>query len=309
MNRKMVRTRNGLSLKNPRNLVLFFLLSTIVAWAEAMKAPAPAAPDAVVAIADVHGAYDDYVAILRRTGLIDQQTHGSGGRTTFVQTGDILDLGPKPREAMDLLMALEKEAPPAGGRVVALLGNHEMMNMMGDLRYVTAANYASYADSNSEQRQKSAYDDFAKWKASHAALIAELRQPMELTLTEWMARHPLGYVEQREAFSPKGIYGEWLRGHNAVAQVGGIIYLHGGIQPDVSKMKIDAINGRIREEIKNFDAMQAYLQKEKVILPFFNLQETVNVLQAEVIAELKARVPPTDEKQAKIRDFLKLQEW
>ena len=309
-----MRARNGFPLQTPRNLVLFLLLSTMVAWAEPGEAPAPespspAAPEALIAIADVHGNYDDFVAILRHTGLIEQQNHWSGGKTTFVQTGDILDRGPKPREAMDLLMALEKEAPQAGGRVVALLGNHEMMNMMGDLRYVTPANYASYADSNSEQRQKAAYDEFAKWKAGHTALIAELRQPMELTVTEWMARHPLGYVEQREAFSPKGKYGEWLRGHDAVAQIGGIIYLHGGIQPDVSKMKIDAINGRIRDEIKNFDAMETYLQKEKVILPFFNLQEMVNVLQAEVIAELKAHVPPTDEKQAKIRDFLKLQEW
>ena len=306
--------RNGFPLQSPRNLVLFLLLSTMVAWAEPGKAPAPkaaspTASEALIAIADVHGNYDDFVAILRHTGLIDQQNHWSGGKTTFVQTGDILDRGPKPREAMDLLMALEKEAPQAGGRVVPLLGNHEMMNMMGDLRYVTPVNYASYADSNSEQRQKAAYDEFAKWKAGHAALLAELRQPMELTVTEWMARHPLGYVEQREAFSPKGKYGEWLRGHDAVAQIGGIIYLHGGIQPDVSKMKIDAINGRIRDEIKNFDATEAYLQKEKIILPFFNLQEMVNVLQAEVIAELKAHVPPTDEKQAKIRDFLKLQEW
>ena len=310
----MARARNGFPLQSPRNLVLFLLLATMATWAEPTEAPAragaaPTAGDAVVAIADVHGAYDDFVAILRHTGLIDQQNHWSGGKTTFVQTGDILDRGPKPREAMELLMALEKEAPQAGGRVVALLGNHEMMNMMGDLRYVTPVNYASYADSNSEQRQKAAYDEFAKWRASHAALIAELRQPLELTVTEWMARHPLGYVEQREAFSPKGKYGEWLRGHDAVAQIGGIIYLHGGISPDVSKMKIEAINGRVREEIKNFDAMEAYLQKEKVILPYFNLQELVNVLQAEVIAELKARVPPTDEKQAKIREFLKLQEW
>ena len=49
-------------------------------------------------------------------------------------------------------------------------------------------------------------------------LIAELPQPMELTEAEWMARHPLGFVEQREAFSPKGEYGKWLRGHNVLAE-------------------------------------------------------------------------------------------
>jgi hypothetical protein len=132
---------------------------------------------------------------------------------------------------------------------------------------------------------------------------------MELTQAEWMARHPAGFIEQREAFGPTGKYGEWLRGHDAVAEIGGIIFLHGGIQPDLSKTKIEAINSRIRDEIKAFDAMEKYLRSEKVILPFFNLQEITNVVQAEVIAELKSHVPPTDERQVKIREFLKFQDW
>jgi hypothetical protein len=210
---------------------------------------------------------------------------------------------------MDLMMALEKEAGQAGGRVVSLLGNHEMMNMMGDLRYVTPVNYASFADSNSEKRQKSAYDEYVKWRNKHAALIAELSQPMELTEAEWMARHPLGFVEQREAFSPKGEYGKWLRGHNALAQIGEEIFLHGGIHPDLAKMKVDALNSRIRDEIKAFDEVKQYLQDEGVILPFFNLQEITNATQAEVIAERKSLVPASEERQAKILEFLKYGEW
>ena len=66
-----------------------------------------------------------------------------------MQVGDILDRGPKPREVMDLMMTLEKEAEEAGGRVLSLLGNHEIMNIMGDLRYVTPVNYASFSDGNS----------------------------------------------------------------------------------------------------------------------------------------------------------------
>jgi hypothetical protein len=288
--------------------VVLFLFSAVVAWAEPVKDKAEP-PGPIVAIGDVHNDFDDFVAILHRTGLTDQQNHWTGGKTTFVQVGDLLDRGPKPREGMDLMMALEKEAPQAGGRVVGLLGNHEVMNIMGDLRYVTPLNYASYAGSNSEARQKAAYDEFEKWKASHGSLLAELRQPMELTEAEWMARHPAGFIEQREAFAPKGKYGEWLRGHDAVAEIDGIIFLHGGIHPDLSKTKIEAINSRIHDEIKAFDAMEKYLQSEKVILPFFNLQEITNVLQAEVIAELKSHVPSTDERQTKIREFLKFQDW
>jgi hypothetical protein len=302
----MVRVRAG---NSPRAFVFasLLLLSVALAWGEPAKAPAEP-PEPVVAIADVHGDYDDFVAILRRAGLMDEQNHWKGGKTTFVQTGDLLDRGPKPREVMELMMALEKEAAQAGGRVVSLLGNHEAMNIMGDLRYVTPTNFASFADSQSEQRQKAAYEEYGKWRNGHASLLAELPQPMELTETEWMARHPAGYVEHREAFGAKGKYGEWLRGHDAVAEIGGDIFLHGGIHPDLAKTKIEAMNKRIHDEIKEFDASKQYFLDEKLILPFFNLQEITTVLRADLVAEAKSRVP-ANARQAKIQEFLKLGDW
>src|SRR6266851_3961882 len=261
--RKMVRPPVWICSRRACISLLAVLVSVGLAWTEPKKTRADPS-ESLVAIGDVHGDFDDFVAILQRIGLIDKQNHWKGGKTTFVQV-------------MDLMMALEKEAGQAGGRVVSLLGNHEMMNMMGDLRYVTPVNYASFADSNSEKRQKSAYDEYVKWRNKHAALIAELSQPMELTEAEWMARHPLGFVEQREAFSPKGEYGKWLRGHNALAQIGEEIFLHGGIHPDLAKMKVDALNSRIRDEIKAFDEVKQYLQDEGVILAFFKYGEWLSV--------------------------------
>jgi hypothetical protein len=184
-----------------------------------------------------------------------------------------------------------------------------MMNIMGDLRYVTPGNFASFADANSQQRQRSAYDQYVKWRSDHASLLAELPQPMEMTEAEWMARHPVGFVEQREALSPKGVYGEWLRKHSPIVEIEGVIFLHGGLHPDLAKTKIDAINNRVHDEINTFDALKQYLQNEKVILPFFNLQEMNNVLQAELIAELKSHVSPNPERQAKIQQLLKQGEW
>jgi hypothetical protein len=296
---------------SPQHLGIFFVLvlvSVVEAWAGPTSVQAgPQEP--VVAVGDIHGDFDDFVAILRRTGLTDQQNHWTAGKTTFVQVGDMVDRGPKPRQVMDLIKALEKEAPQAGGRVVSLLGNHEVMNIMGDLRYVTPVNYASFADANSEKRQKAAYVEYMKWKNSHASLFAELPQPMELTEAEWMARHPAGFIEQREAFGPKGEYGEWLRGHAAVAEIDGIVFLHGGIHPDLAKTKLDAMNNRIHDEIKAFDASKQYLQNENLILPFFTLQEIYSVLRAEITVELKSRVPANNERQAKIQEFLRNQDW
>lgn len=288
--------------------VLLVLVSAVLACAGPANAPAEP-PETVIAIGDVHGDFDDFVAILQRTCLIDKQNHWSGGKSTFVQNGDLLDRGPKPREVMDLMMTLEKESAQAGGRFISLLGNHEMMNIMGDLRYVTPLNFASFADGDSGKRQKAAYEEYVGWRNTHASLLAELTQPMELTEPEWMARHPAGFLEQREAFAPNGKYGQWLRGHAALTEIGGIIFLHGGIHPDLAKTTLDAMNSRIHAEIKEFDDLKQSLQNQKLVLPFFNLQEILSVLQAEVIAERKSRAPADEARQAKIVEFLKFQNW
>jgi len=292
-----------------------FLAVSLLASAyppHAGAATPPDSPPSLIAIGDVHGDFNDFVAILQRTGLIDEQHHWAGGKTTLVQTGDLLDRGPKPREVMDLMISLEQEAPKAGGRVVALMGNHEMMNLMGDLRYVTPENYASFSDGESEQRRKTAYQEYAAWRKSHPQLLAELEQPvLAVTEEEWMTRHPLGFIEQRDAFGPNGVYGKWLRQRFALAKIGGVIFLHGGISPALvsMKLKLDEINAHIHGEIKDFDDARQSLVAEKLILPFFTLQETVAVVRAELVAERKSHLPANALRQAKIERLLTLGTW
>jgi len=289
----------------PTVVLIVVLLASPAQSSFAANAPA----ESLIAIGDVHGDFDDFIVILQHAGLIDKQNHWAGGKSTFVQTGDLIDRGPKPREVLDLMMSLEREASKSGGRVVSLNGNHEMMNLMGDLRYVTPENYASFAQSNSEERRRSAYQEYATWRKGHAQLLAELPQPMEMTEAEWMARHPAGFIEHREAFGPNGSYGKWLREHSAVAEIGGVIFLHGGIHPSLAHLKIETINSHIRDEIKAFDTSKQYLQNEKVILAFFNLQEMTAVVQAELTAELKARVRSDQERQARLTEFLRYGDW
>jgi len=289
----------------PTVVLIVVLLASPAQSSFAANAPA----ESLIAIGDVHGDFDDFIVILQHAGLIDKQNHWAGGKSTFVQTGDLIDRGPKPREVLDLMMSLEREASKSGGRVVSLNGNHEMMNLMGDLRYVTPENYASFAQSNSEERRRSAYQEYATWRKGHAQLLAELPQPMEMTEAEWMARHPAGFIEHREAFGPNGSYGKWLREHSAVAEIGGVIFLHGGIHPSLAHLKIETINSHIRDEIKAFDTSKQYLQNEKVILAFFNLQEMTAVVQAELTAELKSRVRADQERQARLTEFLRYGDW
>jgi hypothetical protein len=132
---------------------------------------------------------------------------------------------------------------------------------------------------------------------------------MELTEAEWIARHPLGFIEQREAFSPKGFYGKWLREHSAVAKIGDEIFLHGGIHPNLAHLKLDTINSHIRDEIKAFDSAKQDLLDQKVILPFFTLQEISAAVQAELSAERKSQVPTDQQRQARLVGFLGYGDW
>ena len=91
----------------------------------------------VVAVGDVHGAFDQFASILRAAGLVDARNRWTGGKAVLVQTGDVLDRGRDSRKALDLLRRLEREARGAGGAVYALLGNHELMRLASDWRYVS----------------------------------------------------------------------------------------------------------------------------------------------------------------------------
>lgn len=290
-----------------------FLTVVLLALATLLPAVATTPPNSnppLVAIADVHGDFDDFCAILQRVALIDEQRRWTGGKATFVQLGDLIDRGPKPREVLDLMISLDEQAAKAGGQVVSLLGNHEVMNLMGDLRYVSAGNYASFVDSESEKRQTNAFQKYMAWRKDHPQLLADLAQPvLPETEAEWMTRHPPGFIEHCDAFSPNGIYGKWLRQRPALAKMGGVIFLHGGINPDLTSLGLDQINERIRSEIHQYDEARQYLADENVLLPFFTLQEAVAVAQAELIAERKQRTPSSDPRQARIEQFLELGSW
>jgi hypothetical protein len=113
-------------------------------------APAPAAarkrPGAarVVAVGDLHGDLAAAKAALRAAGVLGADDRWTGGATVLVQTGDQLDRGDDERALLDLLDGLRPQAEAAGGAVLVLNGNHELMNVSGDFRYVTPAGAAAW---------------------------------------------------------------------------------------------------------------------------------------------------------------------
>ena len=124
---------------------------------------------------------------------------------------------------------------------------------------------------------------------------------MEITEAEWMARHPVGFVEHAEAFGPKGIYGKWVREHAALAEIGQVIFLHGGIDPSLAHLKLDTINGHVPDEISLDEAKQTCWRRASSC--HFTLQETTAVVQAEITAEGKSQGQSDPQEQARLVQF------
>lgn len=95
----------------------------------------PAVPH-LIAIGDVHGDGFATVDVLKAAGVIDDNQNWIGGTTWVVQTGDQLDRGYHEEEIMMLFEHLRGQAAEAGGRFLALNGNHEVMQTEGRMDYV-----------------------------------------------------------------------------------------------------------------------------------------------------------------------------
>ena len=292
-----MRLSSGESLPLP---VLLLALILVLVLASASHLPTLQSKDEwsgverIVAIGDIHGAYDEFVEILKETKLIDNKLQWIGGDTHLVQTGDVLDRGTGDKKAMDLLMALEEQAGKAGGRVHALIGNHEAMNIIGDLRYVSQATYAAYAGPKSEETRERAYKEYLGYLRDRAKKNNRPSPtPTEEFKQQWLAKHPLGYFEQRSAFDANGKYGRWISNHNAVVKINDIVFLHGGISEAVSANNVRGINERIRQELGNFQQLRNKLVQAGVIKGFFNLDEILEQVKVEA-DDLKGRKGPED---------------
>jgi len=234
-----------------RRAVRFAALSMIAACAAATS-PAPQ-PARIVAVGDLHGDFSVWRDIAGAAGLVDGAGHWTGGQTTLVQVGDVVDRGPDSLKIVHDLMRLQKEAAKQGGRVIALIGNHEAMNITGDLRYTTPAEFAAYSTPNSTAMRERLYEV----KKSEIEAKYRSRDPKMTSAAihdAWVRATPLGWVEQRLAWAPKGEIGAWVIRNPAVASVDGNLFVHGGISVEASKLPIDEINKRVTAALAKDDS-------------------------------------------------------
>ena len=241
-----------------RGLGLCWLSTVLFAAASPQQVPAqaaqlqPAGVERVVAFADVHGAYNELLQLLSETGILDAHEHWAAGRTQLVSLGDLLDRGAESRRVMDLLMRLQSEAQAAGGQLHVVLGNHEAMNMLGDLRYVTAAEYASYGDLESPAERATHRQ---AWEAAHGAGSG----------AGFDQKFPPGYFGQRAALAPTGKYGQWLLSLPVATMVNDTLFMHAGPAKILRGMSLAALNLRYRSALTEYLGLAAQLEQAQLL--------------------------------------------
>lgn len=213
----------------------------------------------VVAVSDIHGAYDQLVETLQGSGVIDTDLAWSGGATHLVVVGDILDRGPRSRAAMDLLMRLETEAASAGGNVHVLIGNHESMNLVGDLRYVSKEEYKAFADDETEAERNRWFDAWAARGATEGGV--------EPTRERFDDLFPAGFFAHRKAFASDRHYGRWLLDKPVIVVINGNAFVHGGLSPMVAELGLDGVNGTLVDELRRYVAAVETLVEAGILLP------------------------------------------
>ena len=175
-------------------------------------------PARIVAIGDLHGDLEATRRALRLAGAIDGKDAWVGGKLMVVQTGDAVDRGDDDRAILDLLERLKGEAAKAGGELVAMSGNHEIMNASFDFRYVTPGAFKTFVD------------------------VAP-KNPEMATALGFMAPDTRG---RAAAFAPGGPYAAMIARRPVIYRAGGTMFVHGGILPKHVTFGIDRMNDETR---------------------------------------------------------------
>lgn len=205
------------------------------------------AVERIVVVGDVHGNFDGFRTVLEQAGVIDRRGRWRGGRTQLVQLGDIPDRGDQSLEASEYLQRLPKKARRKGGGVHVLIGNHEAMNIYGDLRYVDPGEYAEFRSGRSEELLEVVYENEIAAIKAHRP---EEEWPVfdEAFRKKWYAQRPPGWVEHRLSWQ-EGEMSEWVRSRNTVLRIGRTLFVHGGLGATYADWSIARINQAVRDAL------------------------------------------------------------
>ncbi len=147
-------------------------------------------PSKFIAISDIEGNFTGFYSFLVANKVIDEDANWIFGNGHLVLNGDFVDRGNQVTQVLWLIYHLENQASKQGGKVHYILGNHEIMNMYGDVSY-NDFKYIEVAKRISKQ-------------------------------TDWDKA-------LRRLYAEESVLGKWLRSKNIIEKIGNNIFVHGGL--------------------------------------------------------------------------------
>lgn len=188
----------------------------------------------IIVIGDIHGDWDMTMKVLRVAKLIDNNGNWIGGETVVVQVGDQVDRcrytgipcnkkdATNPDEGNDwkilqYFTKLHEQALKVGGAVYSLIGNHELMNVKGDFRYVSYEGLGEFDNYKYINKQNEEINYYLNDKGEEV-------------------KFKNGEDARRWAFSPGNPISEFLACTRQMALIiGSNLFVHAGIVPFIAK--------------------------------------------------------------------------
>lgn len=206
-------------------------------------------PTRLVAIGDIHGDLAKAKQALKLANLIDTNDRWIGGSTTVVQVGDILDRGGEEIKLLYLFEKLKREAAKSGGMIITMNGNHEIMNVDGDFRYVTSQGFKEFEDwamwqcvGNVMKRMCNGVEHWGKLDLYDGVPSEFARIGPDLVN---------GVRARVAALRPNGpISSRFLAGNQTVVVVGDSVFAHGGLMRNHVVYGLERVNEEVRDWIR-----------------------------------------------------------
>jgi hypothetical protein len=189
----------------------------------------------LLVLSDIEGNFTAFRNLLQANNIIDDDFNWKFGDGHLVLTGDFFDRGNQVTEVLWLIYYLEEKAKAkaASGYVHFILGNHEIMNLSGDLRYLpkkyqdNAAllhqQYTTLYNENSELgrwlRTKNVVEKIGNLLFAHGGISAYINK-MNISIPEintlarpYYADSSFKYSDQRSDIIMGDMGPLWFRGY------------------------------------------------------------------------------------------------
>ncbi|XP_058739201.1 shewanella-like protein phosphatase 2 [Vicia villosa] len=204
-------------------------------------------PHRLIAIGDLHGDLKKSKDALRIAGVIDASGRYTGGSSTVVQIGDIMDRGNDEIKILYLMEKLKREAARCGGRFVTMNGNHEILNVEGDFRYATRSGLKEFKNWLYWFRQGNKMKRLCK-------RLEPVKDPLDGVRVEFRGvrkKYHDGFRARVAALRRNGpISGRFFSQNATVLVVGDSVFVHGGLLKQHVDYGLEKINREVSDWFK-----------------------------------------------------------